>query len=98
MRENGGRFLANNSDTPECGDTERRDAQWRAGMTYVSNEMPFLIDTPGILGVPSSLSVYHLLPPAVEELYCAAGVPAPATRQGFAVVTPRVPDPNGREK
>jgi cyclo(L-tyrosyl-L-tyrosyl) synthase len=75
-------FLSKNADGGQT------DAQMTAGLAYVANELPFLIDTPGILGVPSSLSVYHLLPPAVEELYLTAGEPAPAAEQGFAVVAP----------
>ncbi len=74
-------------DTEEEGDREP-GPRMRAGLAYVANELPFVIDTPRILGVPSSLSCYHVLPPAVEELFQRPGGLTPAARQGFAVVTP----------
>lgn len=61
-------------------------AQVEEAMRYLVAEIPLLTDTPGILGVPSSVHVYHrmlpVLPMAHEKLFTSP-------RQAFAVVRPR---------
>jgi len=38
-------------------------------VNYFLEELPLLIDTPGILSIPSSLFIYHDIPEAINELY-----------------------------
>ncbi|OON72088.1 hypothetical protein B1H18_31355 [Streptomyces tsukubensis] len=72
-------------------DSDDLSPRMRAGLAYVVNELPFVIDTPGILGPPTSLSCYHVLPPAVRHLYLESGGLTPVEGQGFAVITPVPP-------
>ncbi|WP_329562584.1 tRNA-dependent cyclodipeptide synthase [Streptomyces uncialis] len=62
--------------------------QIQAGLAYVRSEIPFLLDTPAILGVPSSVTCYHKLMPVVTALYQEPGSPGRSPRQGFLVVSP----------
>lgn len=70
------------------GEDRETDPRLRAGLAYVVNELPFILDTPAILGVETSLSTYHVLPPAADALFRRPGALRPADGQGFAVVSP----------
>jgi cyclo(L-tyrosyl-L-tyrosyl) synthase len=62
-------------------------AQIGAALAYVDAELPFFVDTPGILGVPSSVHCYHTVLALGRLLFGdrAAGL-RPAANQGYAVV------------
>lgn len=62
------------------------DARFRAGLAYLHAELPFLLATPEVLAVPSSVCCYHDLLPVVEELYDEASCFHPG--QAHAVVWP----------
>ena len=62
--------------------------QLAAGAEYLDSELPFLLDTPAILGVPGSVFAYRATPALAGLLYGPdAPVPAAAT-QGFVTVEP----------
>ncbi|MFE4591298.1 tRNA-dependent cyclodipeptide synthase [Streptomyces laurentii] len=63
-------------------------AEWDAGLAYLRAELPFLLDTPAILGVPSSVACYHKSMPVVRELFQGLGSLDRNPRQGFLVVRP----------
>ncbi|MET9802973.1 tRNA-dependent cyclodipeptide synthase [Streptomyces sp. NPDC006368] len=65
--------------------TER---QRRVCMEYVCAEAPLFLDTPAILGVPSSLNCYHQLLPMAELLYSRGSGLRASRNQGHAIVTP----------
>lgn len=77
-------FLSGKAD-PDGGITA---AQRSACLDYIAAELPFFLDTPGILGVPSSVSCYHQLIPLTELLYAKGGGLRAARNQGYAVVHP----------
>ncbi len=55
---------------------------------YISAEVPLFLDTPAILGVPSSLNCYHQALPLADLLY-ARGTGLRASRnQGHGILTP----------
>ena len=62
------------------------DDRFRAGLSYLRSELPFLVATPKVLGVPSSVSCYHDLLPVVAELYEDGTCFDPG--QGHVVVRP----------
>jgi tRNA-dependent cyclodipeptide synthase len=66
-------------------------AQWDAGLAYLRAELPFLLNTPAILDVPSSVACYHKSMPVVEELFQGLGSLDRDPRQGFLVVRPPAP-------
>ena len=51
---------------------------------YFLNELPFFLDTPSILNVPSSLFIYHEIPKYLELLYSSNDFISP--EQGFLKV------------
>ncbi|MFF8832262.1 tRNA-dependent cyclodipeptide synthase [Streptomyces sp. NPDC015131] len=55
---------------------------------YVCAEAPLFLDTPAILGVPSSLNCYHQLLPLAEMLYARGSGLRASRNQGHAIVTP----------
>ncbi|QGV79860.1 tRNA-dependent cyclodipeptide synthase [Streptomyces ficellus] len=55
---------------------------------YVRAEAPLFLDTPAILGVPSSLNCYHQLLPMAELLYSRGSGLRASRNQGHAIVTP----------
>jgi cyclo(L-tyrosyl-L-tyrosyl) synthase len=55
---------------------------------YVCAEAPLFLDTPAILGVPSSLNCYHQLLPMAELLYSRGSGLRASRNQGHAIVTP----------
>ncbi|MCH0539054.1 tRNA-dependent cyclodipeptide synthase [Streptomyces sp. MUM 203J] len=61
----------------------------RVCLDYVCAEIPLFLDTPAILGVPSSLNGYHQLLPMAELLYSRGAGLRASRNQGHAVVTPR---------
>lgn len=63
--------------------------QRSACLAYIAAELPFFLDTPGILDVPSSVSCYHHLMPLTELLYAKGGGLRAARNQAYAVVRPQ---------
>jgi cyclo(L-tyrosyl-L-tyrosyl) synthase len=57
-------------------------------LKYVCAEAPLFLDTPAILGVPSSLNCYHQLLPMAELLYSRGSGLRASRNQGHAIVTP----------
>ncbi|WP_405671180.1 tRNA-dependent cyclodipeptide synthase [Streptomyces sp. NBC_01530] len=57
-------------------------------LEYVTAEAPLFLDTPAILGVPSSLNCYHQLLPMAELLYAPGAGLRASRNQGHAIVTP----------
>ncbi|MFD4546074.1 tRNA-dependent cyclodipeptide synthase [Streptomyces sp. NPDC058466] len=57
-------------------------------LKYVCAEAPLFLDTPAILGVPSSLNCYHQLLPMAELLYARGSGLRASRNQGHAIVTP----------
>ncbi|MDI2127845.1 tRNA-dependent cyclodipeptide synthase [Yinghuangia seranimata] len=57
-------------------------------LEYVRAEAPLFLDTPAILGVPSSLNCYHQLLPMAELLYSRGSGLRASRNQGHAIVTP----------
>ncbi|MFF4186465.1 tRNA-dependent cyclodipeptide synthase [Streptomyces sp. NPDC001691] len=62
--------------------------QLAACLDYIAAELPFFLDTPGILGVPSSVSAYHAPIPLTELLYAKGGGLRASRNQAYAVVRP----------
>ncbi|WP_229861338.1 tRNA-dependent cyclodipeptide synthase [Streptomyces xanthochromogenes] len=62
--------------------------QLSACLDYIVAELPFFLDTPGILGVPSSVSCYHAPIPLTELLYAKGGGLRASRNQAYAVVRP----------
>ncbi|AWZ08165.1 MULTISPECIES: tRNA-dependent cyclodipeptide synthase [unclassified Streptomyces] len=65
-------------------------------LKYVCAEAPLFLDTPAILGVPSSLNCYHQLLPMAELLYSRGYGLRASRNQGHAVITPAEGDPDAR--
>ncbi|MFF7640312.1 tRNA-dependent cyclodipeptide synthase [Streptomyces canus] len=62
--------------------------QLAAGAEYLDRELPFLLDTPAILGVPASVFAYRATPALAGFLY-GPDAPLPAVgTQGFVTVEP----------
>ncbi|WP_246033500.1 tRNA-dependent cyclodipeptide synthase [Streptomyces hundungensis] len=78
-----GHFLA----TKVGGPTASAE-QLAACLDYIAAELPFFLDTPGILGVPSSVSCYHAQIPLTELLYAKGGGLRASRNQAYAVVRP----------
>ncbi|MEU8538510.1 tRNA-dependent cyclodipeptide synthase [Streptomyces sp. NPDC048717] len=68
-------------------------AQWAAGLAYLRAELPFLLNTPAIIDVPSSITCYHKEMPVVRELFQGLGSLDRNPRQGFLVVRPPATEP-----
>ncbi|MBT2509490.1 tRNA-dependent cyclodipeptide synthase [Streptomyces sp. ISL-98] len=77
-------FLATKLPDGQSMTAEQRSAC----LDYIAAELPFFLDTPGILGVPTSVSCYHLLLPLTELLYAKGGGLRAARNQAYAVVKP----------
>jgi tRNA-dependent cyclodipeptide synthase len=58
---------------------------------YVFAELPYILDSPAILGVESSVFLYHRPWPIAVELFAGEFPLRISARQGFAVVTPTQP-------
>jgi cyclo(L-tyrosyl-L-tyrosyl) synthase len=62
--------------------------QLAVGAEYLDRELPFLLDTPAILGVPASVFAYRATPALAGFLY-GPDAPLPAANtQGFVTVEP----------
>ncbi|QHF95121.1 tRNA-dependent cyclodipeptide synthase [Streptomyces sp. NHF165] len=70
------------------GEGELTAEQIEAGLSYVRAEMPFLVDTPALLGVPSSVSCYHMEAQVWRALRRPGAGLRAAPGQAFAVVAP----------
>lgn len=67
-------------------------------MDYICAEAPLFLDTPAILGVPSSLNCYHQSLPLAEMLYARGSGLRASRNQGHAIVTPDGSPPNDRDR
>ena len=66
--------------------------QLAVGAEYLDRELPFLLDTPAILGVPAPVFAYRATPDLAGFLY-GPDAPLPAAdTQGFVTVEPLPPD------
>ncbi|GAA1166238.1 cyclo(L-tyrosyl-L-tyrosyl) synthase [Kitasatospora gansuensis] len=63
--------------------------QLAAGVAYIAAELPFFLDTPSLLDVPSSVSCYHVELPLTPVLFGRDRGLRAAPGQGYAVVRPR---------
>ncbi|WP_307660983.1 tRNA-dependent cyclodipeptide synthase [Streptomyces sp. V1I1] len=81
-------FLAPKLAAGESISPEQRSAC----LDYIAAELPFFLDTPGILGVPSSVSCYNALMPLTELLFSKGGGLRVARNQAYAVVRPEAPE------
>ncbi|MFF0748414.1 tRNA-dependent cyclodipeptide synthase [Streptomyces sp. NPDC004267] len=61
---------------------------------YICAEVPLFLDTPAILGVPSSLNCYHQALPLADLLYARGSGLRASRNQGHGIVTP-APMPAG---
>ncbi|MFH0520612.1 tRNA-dependent cyclodipeptide synthase [Streptomyces sp. M41] len=73
---------------PDGGTGGTSNAQREVCLAYVCAEAPLFLDTPAILGVPSSLNCYHQLLPMAELLYSRGAGLRASRNQGHAIVTP----------
>ncbi|APU15476.1 MULTISPECIES: tRNA-dependent cyclodipeptide synthase [Actinoalloteichus] len=64
------------------------DEQIEQGARYVVAELPFVVDTAGILGVPSSVSFYHRAAEFIREVVAARGPLRPVPSPGCALIRP----------
>lgn len=64
------------------------EPQIAAGIRYIAAELPFFLDTPALLGVPSSVTCYHLQLPLVPVLFGRNEGLRAAPGQGYAVIRP----------
>ncbi|WP_017544375.1 tRNA-dependent cyclodipeptide synthase [Nocardiopsis prasina] len=63
------------------------EARFAAGLSYLRAELPYLLSTPEVLGVPSSVCCYHELLPLLVELEGDTSCLQPG--QGHLVLRPR---------
>ncbi|WP_225728194.1 MULTISPECIES: tRNA-dependent cyclodipeptide synthase [unclassified Nocardia] len=77
------RFLATKTVAGQA--TQR---QLEVCLDYICAEAPLFLDTPAILGVPSSLNCYHQLLPMADLLYARGAGLRASRNQGHAIVTP----------
>ncbi|WP_198035318.1 cyclodityrosine synthase [Streptacidiphilus rugosus] len=75
---------------------EATDEQREVCLRYICAEAPLFLDTPAILGVPSSLNCYHQLLPLAELLYSRGSGLRASRNQGHAIVTPAEGDSDVR--
>ncbi|MET3983494.1 tRNA-dependent cyclodipeptide synthase [Streptomyces sp. PvR034] len=66
------------------------DEQLQVCFDYMAAELPFFLDTPSILGVPSSVAAYHVKMPLTDVLYARGGGLRATRNQASAVVRPEV--------
>ncbi|MFD7629995.1 tRNA-dependent cyclodipeptide synthase [Streptomyces sp. NPDC059851] len=55
---------------------------------YLAAELPFFVDTPSILDVPSSVAAYHVRMPLTDVLFARGGGLRATRNQAYAVVRP----------
>jgi len=63
-------------------------AQLAAGVAYIAAELPFFLDTPSLLGVPTSVSCYHIQLPLTPVLFGRDEGLRAVPGQAYAVVRP----------
>ncbi|WP_051468276.1 tRNA-dependent cyclodipeptide synthase [Actinomadura oligospora] len=68
-------------------DEEPTDEQVEEGKNYLTAEMPLCLDTPALLGVSSSVAVYHHRLPMAEVMFSSPYLNV-SPLQGHAVVRP----------
>ncbi|MEU8953682.1 tRNA-dependent cyclodipeptide synthase [Streptomyces sp. NPDC048518] len=78
------RFLANRLAPQEAVTARQR----QACLDYVCAEVPLFLDTPALLGVPSSLNCYHKALPLAELLYARGPGLRASRNQGHGILTP----------
>ncbi|MGP3971592.1 tRNA-dependent cyclodipeptide synthase [Streptomyces sp. 6N223] len=71
-------------------------AQAERAMRYLVAETPLLLDTPGLLGVDSSVAVYHHRLEFLDQVFHGQSALRPSSRQGFVVVHPSAPESGSR--
>ncbi|MFD3807328.1 tRNA-dependent cyclodipeptide synthase [Streptomyces sp. NPDC058611] len=64
------------------------DAQLQVCFDYMAAELPFFVDTPSILDVPSSVAAYHVRMPLTDVLFARGGGLRATRNQAYAVVRP----------
>ncbi|MEV7023584.1 tRNA-dependent cyclodipeptide synthase [Kitasatospora sp. NPDC093558] len=64
------------------------EPQLAAGLRYIAAELPFFLDTPALLGVPSSVTCYHLQLPLTPVLFGRDEGLRAASGQAYAVIRP----------
>ncbi|MFI8516630.1 tRNA-dependent cyclodipeptide synthase [Streptomyces sp. NPDC085481] len=72
---------------------EVTDRQREVCREYICAEVPLFLDTPAILGVPSSLNVYHQALPLADLLYARGSGLRASRNQGHGILTPVEGDP-----
>ncbi|KJK60119.1 hypothetical protein UK12_00925 [Saccharothrix sp. ST-888] len=72
------------------GDGAPSSAQLAAGVAYITAELPFFLDTPSLLGVPSSVSCYHAELPLTPVLFGRDEGLRAVAGQAYAVVRPHL--------
>jgi cyclo(L-tyrosyl-L-tyrosyl) synthase len=65
-----------------------------AGVAYIAAELPFFLDTPSLLGVPTSVSCYHVQLPLTPVLFGRSEGLLAVPEQGYAVVRPAASVPH----
>ncbi|MGW0802454.1 tRNA-dependent cyclodipeptide synthase [Nonomuraea sp. NPDC002799] len=75
---------------------EPRQQQIEEGMRYLTAEMPLCMDTPVIMGVPSSVAVYHQVLPFVTQMYASEHLTI-SPLQAHAVLRPAAATPGARD-
>ncbi|MFG2753094.1 tRNA-dependent cyclodipeptide synthase [Streptomyces xanthophaeus] len=63
-------------------------AQLQVCFDYMAAELPFFVDTPSILDVPSSVAAYHVKMPMTDVLFARGGGLRATRNQAYAVVRP----------
>ncbi|MFE9927532.1 tRNA-dependent cyclodipeptide synthase [Streptomyces sp. NPDC005533] len=64
------------------------DEQLQVCFDYLAAELPFFVDTPSILDVPSSVAAYHVRMPLTDVLFARGGGLRATRNQAYAVVRP----------
>lgn len=85
-------FLSSKVLEGRAGTPEQREVC----LQYVCAEAPLFLDTPAVLGVPSSLNCYHQLLPMAELLYSRGSGLRASRNQGHAIVKPAQSSQSGR--
>jgi cyclo(L-tyrosyl-L-tyrosyl) synthase len=62
--------------------------QRQACLDYVCAEVPLFLDTPALLGVPSSMNCYHQVLPLAELLFARGPGLRASRNQGHGILTP----------
>lgn len=63
-------------------------AQLAAGVEYIAAELPFFLDTPSLVQVPTSISSYHVQLPLTPVLFGRSEGLRAVPEQGYAVIRP----------